>query len=104
MKRILYVLLVLCSATLFAQENLTYQRPPEEIARLLEAPLTPFVTFSPDKQWMLQLERSDYPTIEQLSRPELRIAGMRMNPANFGPSRANYIIGITAKRIKDGQE
>jgi dipeptidyl aminopeptidase/acylaminoacyl peptidase len=104
MKRILYVLLVLCGTTLFAQENLTYQRPPEEIARLLEAPLTPFVTFSPDKQWMLQLERSDYPTIEQLSRPELRIAGMRMNPANFGPSRANYIIGITAKRIKDGQE
>lgn len=104
MRRVLYILLVLCGNTLFAQENLTYQRPPDEIARLLEAPLTPFVTFSPDKQWMLLLERSDYPTIEQLSRPELRIAGMRMNPANFGPSRSSYVIGLTAKRIKDGQE
>jgi dipeptidyl aminopeptidase/acylaminoacyl peptidase len=103
MKKIIYFLLFL-SAPLFAQENLTYQRPPEEIAKLLEAPLTPFVTFSPDKQWMLLLERSDFPTIEQLSRPELRIAGLRINPDNFGPSRANYTIGLKAKRISDGQE
>src|SRR5688572_17341470 len=103
MKKIVYLILFL-STTLFAQENLTYQRPPEEIAKLLEAPLTPFVTFSPDKQWMLLLERSDFPTIEQLSRPELRIAGLRLNPDNFGPTRTNYTIGLKAKRISDGQE
>src|SRR6478609_4308590 len=103
MKKIVYLLLFF-SPSLFAQENLTYQRPPEEIAKLLDAPLTPFVTCSPDKQWMLLLERSDFPTIEQLSRPELRIAGLRLNPDNFGPSRASYTIGLKAKRISDGQE
>ena len=103
MKKLIYILLFF-SAPLFAQENLTYQRPPEEITKLLEAPLTPLVTFSPDKQWMLLLERSDFPTIEQLSRPELRIAGLRLNPDNFGPTRGSYTIGLKAKRISDGQE
>lgn len=103
MKRILYILLVAVT-TGYTQENLTFQRPPEEIAKLLEAPLTPFVLFSPDKQWMLLLERSDFPTIEQLSRPELRIGGLRINPQNFGPSRSNYSVGLKVKRLSDNAE
>ncbi|MBX2914650.1 MAG: S9 family peptidase [Cyclobacteriaceae bacterium] len=103
MKKILYLaFLVACST--FAQENIGYQRPPEAIAKLLEAPLTPFVSFSPDKQWMLLLDRSDFPTIEQLSRPELRIGGLRINPQNFGPSRSNYTVGLKIKRLNDGEE
>jgi dipeptidyl aminopeptidase/acylaminoacyl peptidase len=104
MKRITPYLLILLTWSVWAQENLTYQRPPEVIARLVEAPLTPLVTFSPDKQWMVLMDRSDYPTIEQLSRPELRIAGLRINPENFGPSRGNYIIGLTVRRIAGGQD
>lgn len=104
MKKIVLLLIFALAISANAQDNLTYQRPPEEIAKLLEAPLTPFVSFSPDKQWMLLMDRSDLPTIEQLSRPELRIAGLRINPENFGPSRANYIIGLKLKRLSDGQE
>ncbi|MCU0399348.1 MAG: hypothetical protein MUC73_14740 [Cyclobacteriaceae bacterium] len=103
MKKIIY-LMFLAVLPAIAQENLTYQRPPEEIARLVEAPLTPFVTFSPDKQVLILMERSDYPTIEQLSRPELRIAGLRINPDNFGPSRGNYIIGLKVKKLSSGAE
>lgn len=104
MKKILIILLCFLITISYGQENLSYQRPPEEIVKLLEAPLTPFVSFSPDKQWMLLLERSDFPTIEQLSRPELRIGGLRINPENFGPSRSNYTIGLKAKRLSDNQE
>ncbi len=104
MKKIIVLLIAILPGAGFSQDNLGYQRPPEEIAKLVEAPLTPFVSFSPDKQWMLLMDRSDYPTIEQLSRPELRIAGLRINPENFGPTRSNYIIGLKAKRLADGQE
>jgi dipeptidyl aminopeptidase/acylaminoacyl peptidase len=103
MKKLLFLLSFISFAGV-CQDNPTYQRPPEEIAKLVEAPLTPFVSISPDKQWLLLLERSDYPTIEQLSRPELRIAGLRINPENFGPSRSNYTIGLKAKRLADNQE
>ena len=104
MKKFFTLALILLAKVCFAQDNLGYQRPPEEIVKLLEAPLTPFVSFSPDKQWMLLLERSDFPTIEQLSRPELRIAGLRINPENFGPSRSNYTIGLKVKQLSDGKD
>ena len=87
-----------------AQDNLTYQKPPDEIAKLMDAPLTPTVLFSPDKSMMILLDRSDYPTIEELSRPELRIAGLRINPNNFGQSRNNFFIGIKIKSPKDQKE
>jgi dipeptidyl aminopeptidase/acylaminoacyl peptidase len=104
MKNPIFVLLVFCFGSLLAQESVTYQRPPQAIADLVEAPTTPSVLFSPDKLWMVFLERSDYPTIEELSRPELRIAGLRINPDNFGQSRNNFFVGIKVRALKDRQE
>ncbi len=101
----LILFLCLCSVTAaIGQGNNGYQRPPEEIAALLEAPQTPGAVISPDKNWMALLDKSDYPTIEELSRPELRIAGLRINPENFGPSRGIYSIGIRFKSFKDMKE
>jgi dipeptidyl aminopeptidase/acylaminoacyl peptidase len=104
MKNIIYSGLLLFSVSAVAQENMTYQRPPDDIARLVEAPLTPAINISHDNAWMVLLDRSDYPTIEELSRPELRIAGLRINPDNFGPSRGVYSIGLKAKKLSDNKE
>ncbi len=105
MKLLLNILLVaFVSFASIAQDNPAYQRPPEEIAKLVEAPLTPAVTLSPDKNWMVLMDRADYPNIEELSRPELRIAGLRINPDNFGPSRGNYFIGLKFRNLKDMKE
>jgi len=104
MKRLLIAAFCLASILSFAQENQGYQRPPEEIAKLVEAPLTPAINISPDKSWMALLDRSDYPSIEELSRPELRIAGLRINPENFGPTRSNYFIGLKFKNLKDKKD
>lgn len=104
MKKILLLFCLSVAFLLSAQENLEYQRPPEEIAQLLEAPLTPLVTFSPDKNWMAFLERSDFPSIEELSRPELRLAGLRINPLNYGPSRSNNFVGISLRKMGDKQD
>lgn len=81
-----------------------YQRPPDAIAKLLEAPQTPAVSISPDKSLIALLDIDDYPTIEELSRPELRIAGLRINPDNFGPSRTNFSTGLRFKNLKDLKE
>ncbi len=96
--------LFLALLPLLCEAQLTYQRPPEEIARVAEAPLAPVVTLSHDRSWMVLLDRSDYPSIEELSRPELRLAGLRIDPDNFGPSRGSYYLGITLKRISDQKE
>lgn len=104
MKHLLLIAFCLVTGLSFAQENEGYQRPPEEIAKLVEAPLTPSINISPDKNMMALLDRSDYPSIEELSRPELRIAGLRINPENFGPTRSNYFIGLKFKNLKDRKD
>lgn len=99
MKKItrLFCLLLALTYSAIAQ----YKRPPEEMAKLVDAPLTPVALFTPDKSMMILLDRADYPSIEELSRPELRIAGIRINPENFAPSRGIYSTGMTVKLLKD---
>jgi len=53
---------------------------------------------------MLLSERRSYPLVEELAQPEMRIAGMRLNPNNFAPSRASYIINFKLKNLQTGKE
>ena len=84
-----------------AQENLTYQRPSEKLARLVDAPATPSVILSPDQQYLAILSRNSYLDIEDLARPELRLAGLRIDPANNGPTRLRYNKDLSFMRISD---
>lgn len=100
----IFVSLFLVAGLAASAQDFSYQRPPDDIAKLVEAPLTPSFFLSHDNVWALLLEKSDFPTIEELSRPELRIAGLRINPDNFGPSRPNYLIGMKLRRLSDNSE
>ena len=82
----------------------TYQTPPKAIADLVNAPSTPSVSFSKNGDWMMLLERADNPSIEELSQPELRIAGLRINPATSGPSRGRGIENVKIKMTRGGEE
>jgi dipeptidyl aminopeptidase/acylaminoacyl peptidase len=99
----LFVALALASLAARAQD-LPYQLPPKAIATLAETPPTPRVSISPDGQWMLQLDVQDMPTIADLSQPELRLAGLRINPRTNGPSRVTYATMLRLKRLPDGKE
>lgn len=50
------------------------------------------------------LERAGNPSIEDLSQPELRIAGLRINPATSGPSRTGSVENLKIKMTKGGEE
>ncbi len=87
-----------------AHAQVNYQTPPKAIADLVNAPSTPSVSFSKNGDWMMLLERADNPSIEELSQPELRIAGLRINPATSGPSRDRGVENIKIKRTQGGEE
>ena len=93
MRKLVFFFLLLVPVFSFSQEDITYKTPPKEIMDLVLAPPTPGVSIDEKGEWMLLLERSDLPDIEELAEPELRIAGLRINPENFGPSRSSYITG-----------
>ncbi|MEY3648923.1 MAG: hypothetical protein RLZ13_1808 [Bacteroidota bacterium] len=99
---LLLCFLLLISSAVSAQTS--YQTPPASIADLVNAPSTPAVTFSKDGSFMLLLERTESPSIEDLAQPELRIAGLRINPSTSGPSRAGGYTNLKIKKTATGEE
>ncbi|MEI9912839.1 MAG: hypothetical protein WDO71_26270 [Bacteroidota bacterium] len=51
---------------------------------------TPNVSVVDIGEWMLFSESNSYPSVEELARPELRIAGLRINPANYAPQPPGF--------------
>ena len=87
----------------FSQSAEGYQMPPQEIAALVDAPQTPAISFNSSGEWMLLMERPGYKSIDELSQPELRLAGLRLNPRTNGSSRSANFTGLKATRISQGE-
>lgn len=102
-KIILNLFLIALGSSAFAQDAVSYQMPPKAIADLLLAKPTPGVSIDSKAEWMLFSERNSYPSIEELAMPEYRIAGMRINPNNYSPSRQTFINNFSLKNIKTGK-
>lgn len=100
----LLILAISMSIVALAQDAVNYQLPPKEIADLLLAKPTPSVSIDSKGEWMLLSERNSYPTVDELGQPEIRIAGLRLNPNNFSPSRQVYINNFSLKNIKANKE
>ena len=104
MKKLLCILL-LVQLQARSQEATDYKKPPKLLEDLLLAPPTPSVSIDDKGKYMLLSERSsNYPGVEELAQPELRIAGLRINPNNFGPSRQVYTTNFKIKNIATGAE
>ena len=102
MRKLFFLLLLVSSAKLFAQDG--YKTPPKEIMDLVLVKPTPNVSLDDKAEWMLFTQSNSYPSVEELARPELRIAGLRINPNNFAPSRQNFINALWFKNLSSNKE
>ena len=86
----------------FAQTN--YQMPPKEILELADtkAPAQNLITKS--NKYLMQIERPLYKSLDELAEPELRLAGLRINPENFNQARGTYYTGIKLFSLPDAKE
>jgi dipeptidyl aminopeptidase/acylaminoacyl peptidase len=100
------VLLLVCffylSYTAWCQSG--YKTPPAAVADMLLAKRPASVSVDNSGQWMVLQQTNSYVEMEELAAPELRIAGLRINPANFSPSRMSMAYAIRLKEIKTGKE
>lgn len=87
-----------------AQEELTYQLPPKEIVQLVDTPGNPWVGVSPDIKTLMIIERPGLQSIKEVSQPELKLAGVRLNPRTNGPSRTYHFNKIKFKDLKKMKE
>ena len=105
MKKIIYSLTMLLFLTgnIFAQVNLTYQKPPEEILKLIDVPLAPSTLIDSDAKTIVFLYRDQFKSIAELSEEELRLGGLRINPVTNISSRATYYNNIQVKPLQGEQ-
>ena len=60
----------------------SYQQPPENILAVMRAPLPPVPVASPTGRAALLVSWEEFPSLERVSTPFLRLAGVRVEPRN----------------------
>lgn len=95
--------LVLCLAFGHALATEGYRTPPPALAKIIEAPAPPSTSLSPDRETLLLIERPTLIPLEQLARAELRLAGSRFSPDNFGPTRSRPASSLSFSSL-DGEQ
>lgn len=93
--KLYYLLFTLClTFVTSAQVDLTYQKPHDDILELADADLPPLMRLNADGSEGLLVYRKMYKSIEELSQPELRLAGLRINPKTNISSRERYYYNL----------
>ncbi|MCJ7610653.1 MAG: S9 family peptidase, partial [Candidatus Aminicenantes bacterium] len=93
----------LCAGSASAQDK--YEKPPQEVLDVLNAPLPPALVLSPKRDMVVLAQPMIYPAIADLAEPMLRLAGLRFNPRNNAArGYIFYYTSLTLKRISDGVE
>lgn len=90
--------------SLYSQENLKYQTPPAEILELASFERAPSVLTDSKNENFIFTYRSTYKSLDELNQPEMRLAGLRINPVLNISSTVTYINNIKIRRIDEISE
>lgn len=93
------VVLCLLITYTYAQDNTSYQKPPKEILELVDVSRAPSVLLDDKKENMILLYRNSYQSIEELSKEELRLGGLRIDPKTNIGSRVTYFNNVKIKKL-----
>lgn len=80
----------------------TYRMPPEEIREIVDTPSEPSLSFSPDRKWVLELNNPPpLPPVAELSRPDVRIGGLRIDPVQNSRARMAHYVSAQVVEVTD---
>jgi dipeptidyl aminopeptidase/acylaminoacyl peptidase len=109
--KILAAWLALAVLTMWASEaigqsstDFTYQKPPKEILELVDVELPPQTRVDPANRFLVMLKRPTFKSLQELAQPELRLAGLRINPKNHDAARQGYATGLTIQELATGRQ
>lgn len=100
MKRILFLVVLFFAFKLSAQNNLDFQKPPKEILDLVDVERAPSVYIDDSKENMILLYRSNFKTLKDLSKTEMRLGGLRIDPVTNISSREEYINNLKIRKLQ----
>ena len=77
--------------------------PPQNIVDILDAPRTPDVVVSPNRDVVALIERRPMPAVAELARPMQRLAGYRIDPRNSAPWQNPGVVAIALQPLDPGR-
>lgn len=99
----LLTLALLPSLALAQQPEPGYHLPAPELVRLVDAPTTPEMWVDPTAKRLLLATKPYLLSLEDLSQPELKLAGMRFNPRNRASGRDKYYTQLALRPLMDSR-
>lgn len=67
-----------------------YQLPPAPLQAIVDAPRAPALSLSPKRNLVTMVATPALPSIVEVAQPELKLAGLRINPRTYSPSRFSF--------------
>jgi dipeptidyl aminopeptidase/acylaminoacyl peptidase len=80
----------------------SYRKPPKEVLDVLNAPLTPVISVSPQHDYAILMQPVRYPSITEVAQPMLRLAGIRIDSNTNGMHLAPNYTSFSIRRLSDG--
>ena len=93
------LLCLLLILPIHAQDALQYQKPSKEILELVDVTLAPATLMDDAQENMVLIFRDNYKSIDDLSKEELRLAGLRIDPTTNIGSRVTYYNKLELQQV-----
>ena len=99
--------LLLVPVLAFAQANppsTGYRTPVPELQAIVDAPRWPQLTLGPKRDIAAMVRTPELPSIATVAEPELKLAGLRINPRTYAPSRFSFGSDLWLMDVNTGAE
>ncbi len=87
-----------------AQQGQGYRLPSAALQAVVDAPRAPSLYMSPKRDMVAMLQTPSLPSIAQVAAPELKLAGLRINPKTVSDSRFSFGNKLSLVSTRDGAE
>ena len=92
------------AASQAAQPATGYRTPAPELKAIVDAPRAPQLSLSPRRDLAALQQIPPLPSIALVAQPELKLAGLRLNPRSYSPSRFSFASDLWLMDIATGKE
>ena len=88
----------------FPQAHAQYQMPPAPLQAIVDAPRAPTIGLSPMRNLATMIDQPALPAIVDVAQPELKLAGLRLNPRTYSPSRFSFGSNLKLLDLETGKQ
>ncbi|MFC0677131.1 S9 family peptidase [Lysobacter korlensis] len=81
-----------------------YRLPPAALQAIVDAPRPPQLLLGPKRDLAALMQVPPLPSIETVAQPELKLAGMRINPRTYSDSRFSFGSDLWLMEVGSGKE